>query len=330
MGIIDDSQARSRLGIVIINYRTPELTINCLAALSGQLAAVDAKVVVVDNLSNDGSADKIENWIKSSAHADRVLLIRSQTNSGFSGGNNQGVAALNADYYLLLNSDTLVRDGALAGLLASAEEHSDIGAFGPRLEDEDGTAQQSAFRFISPISEFLGAASSAPLTRFFKNHEVAHPVSATSMMCDWVSFACILIRREAMEAAGAMDEGYFMYFEDADYCASLAKSGWKTMYDPRARVVHLRGGSSPVKSAMAKGARPPAYYYAARTRYFRKKFGAMGPATANLLWYAGRLIARMRPLAGKAVPQVCKNQGADIWTNWRDPLGDRKAPGETS
>lgn len=322
----EERDNRVRLGVVIINYRTPNLTIDCLGSLAGDLEQVDGEVVVVDNCSGDGSAEKIEQWISTSSIAKRTRLLRSQSNSGFSGGNNQGVAALNADFYLLLNSDTRIRGGALSALLASAAQHPQAGAIGPRLEDEDATIQQSAFRFISPMSEFLGAASSRPVSRLLKHFEVALPVGDAPVTCDWVSFACILLRREAVEAAGLMDDGYFMYFEDADYCNALLRAGWRTFYDPVPRVIHLRGGSSPVKLAIARRARPPAYYYAARMRYFRKKFGPLGPAAANFAWYAGRAIAWLRPLGGKPVPPACKNQAIDIWTNWRAPLSDRKAP----
>jgi GT2 family glycosyltransferase len=317
---------RARLGIVIINYRTPELTIDCLASLAGELETVDGRVVVVDNCSGDGSADKIEAWLNASPIAGRAHLIRSKINSGFSGGNNIGMAALDAQFYLLLNSDTLVRSGALGGLLAAAERRPDAGAIAPRLEDEDGTAQQSCFRFISPLSELLESSSSRPLSRLLGRFEVALPVSDAPMECDWASFACILLRREAVDAAGPMDEGFFMYFEDAEYCRRFAKAGYATLYDPSARVVHLRGGSSPVKAAMARGNRPPAYYYASRTRYFRNSYGPAGPVAANLLWLFGRVIARARPLTGKPLRRACKNQARDIWTNWRDPLGDNKAP----
>jgi len=287
---------------------------------------VDGRVAVIDNYSGDGSADKIEAWLDASSIAGRARLIRSKTNSGFSGGNNIGMAALDADFYLLLNSDTLVRPGALGGLLAAAVSRPDAGAIGPRLEDEDGTAQQSCFRFISPLSELLGSASSRPLSRLLGRFEVALPVSDAPIECDWASFACILLRRAAVDAAGPMDEGFFMYFEDAEYCRRFAKAGYATLYDPSARVVHLRGGSSPVKAAMARGGRPPAYYYASRTRYFRKSYGPAGPVAANLMWLFGRMIARLRPLTGKPLRPACKNQASDIWTNWLDPLGDNKAP----
>ncbi len=315
------------LGIVVINFRTPALIRDCLTALAPNLAALGAEVVVIDNFSNDGSADEIERWLSDGEPwKARARLIRSATNSGFSGGNNQGVAALDAKYYLFLNSDAIVRPLALPALLAAGAREKDAGVIAPRLEDLDGSPQVSCFRFHSPLSEFLGAAQTGPIDALFRFAVVPLAVADHPIDCRWVSFACVLIRREAIDAAGPMDEGYFMYFEDADYCRKIARAGWRVLYEPAARVVHLRGGTAPVKALMTAKKRPPAYYYAARTRYFRKSFGPLGHIAANAMWLAGRAIARARALLGKPAPQLCEHQGTDQWINWRDPLGDRRAP----
>ena len=315
------------LGIVVINFRTPGLVRNCLAALGDQLEENDARVAVVDNFSNDGSAEEIAAWLTTGElWKGRCFLIRSPSNAGFSGGNNIGIDAFDADHILLLNSDTLVRPGALAAMLDASAREKDAGIIAPRLEDEDGTPQISAFRFHSLLSEFLGAAQTAPFDRLFHFAVVYPPVPEARIDCDWASFACVLIKRAAIDDAGLMDDGYFMYFEDADYCRALKKKGWRVVYDPSARVVHLRGGSSPVKSSMKAKKRPPAYYYAARTRYFRKWYGPLGHVAANVFWLAGRAVARLRALAGKPTPMLCESQGKDQWMNWRAPLGDRRAP----
>ncbi len=321
------ARVKCAVGIVVINFRTPELVKNCLTALGPELEANDARVAVVDNCSGDGSAETIADWLMTGElWKSRIFLICSPSNEGFSGGNNIGVGAFAAGHYLLLNSDTLVRPGALKALLDASAREKRAGLVAPRLEDEDGAPQISCFRFHSPLSEFLAAAETAPLDRLFRFAVVPIPVSDQSMTCGWTSFACVLIKREAIDAAGAMDDGYFMYFEDADYCRALKKRGWRVVYEPAARVIHLRGGSSPVKSSMKAKKRPPAYYYTARTRYFRKSFGPFGLYAANLMWLAGRGVAGARALFGKPAPVLCESQGKDQWTNWRDPLGDRRAP----
>lgn len=321
-------RVKCALGVVIINFRTPALVRDCLASLGPELEENDARVAVIDNYSNDGSADEIAAWLMTGPlWKSRIQLVRAPSNEGFSGGNNIGMRALDADNYLLLNSDTLVRPGALKSLLGAAARDKDAGIVAPRLEDADGTPQISCFRFHSPLSEFLHAAQTGPLDRLFRFAVVPMPVADQPMTCDWASFACVLLKRATLDAAGPMDEGFFMYFEDADYCRTLKKRGWRVLYDPSAHVVHLRGGSSPVKSSMQARKRPPAYYYAARTRYFRKSFGPLGHILANIAWLIGRLVARTRSLFGKPAPLLCENQGKDQWTNWRDPRGDRRAPG---
>ena len=315
------------LGIVVINFRTPGLVRNCLAALGDQLEENDARVAVVDNFSNDGSAEEIAAWLTTGElWKGRCFLIRSPSNAGFSGGNNIGIDAFDADHILLLNSDTLARPGALSAMLAASARETDAGIVAPRLEDEDGTPQISCFRFHSPLSEFLAAAETAPLDRIFSFAVVPIAAADAPISCDWASFACVLIKRKALDDAGPMDDGYFMYFEDADYCRALKRHGWRVLCEPSARVVHLRGGSSPVKSSMTAKKRPPAYYYAARTRYFRKAYGPLGLYAANFMWLLGRGVARARAPFGKPAPALCEDQGKDQWTNWRDPLGDRRAP----
>lgn len=315
------------VGVVVINFRTPDLVRNCLSALGPELEANDARVAVVDNFSNDGSAEKIAEWLATGElWKSRIFLIRSPSNEGFSGGNNIGIEALDAAHYLLLNSDTLVRPGALKALLSASAREKDAGIIAPRLEGEDGTPQISCFRFHSPLSEFLAAAETAPFDALFRFAVVPMAISDTPMTCDWASFACVLLKRGALDDVGPMDDGYFMYFEDADYCRALKKQGWRVVHEPAARVAHLRGGSSPVKSSMKAKKRPPAYYYAARTRYFRKWYGPLGLYAANILWLKGRAVARFRSLFGKPAPLLCDHQGKDQWMNWRAPLGDRRAP----
>lgn len=321
-----DERERRRLGVVIINYRTPDLVKQCVLSAMDDVSALDGRIVIVDNASGDGSVDQLKAWLETLDGAGRVRLIASPENTGFSGGNNIGLNALDAEFYLLLNSDTLVRPGALKTMIAIMEARPDIGALGPRLEDMDATAQISAFRFHSPVSELIGGAGTGLVTRMLNAFDVPLAVSKEPVEADWVSFACVMIRKEAVDAAGPMDDGYFMYFEDADYCCALKKAGYLIVCDPSARVVHLRGGSSPVKARMAQKKRPPAYYYASRSRYFRKRFGPIGLVLANGLWLAGRGISYLRLLAGKTPPPACEAQGRDIWMNWRNPLGGPSRP----
>jgi N-acetylglucosaminyl-diphospho-decaprenol L-rhamnosyltransferase len=312
---------RKRLNVTIINYRAPKLVFDCLETLKTELDPSKDIAVIVDNDSGDGSADAIEHGLSERGWNAWTMLVRSPKNGGFSWGNNVGIKSCEADFHLLLNSDTLVRPGAIGLLLRAMESDARTGLAGPRLEWPDGEGQISAFRYPSPITEFLNAAATGPIDSMLGRYRVATPLTDAPAHAEWVSFACVLIRREVIEQIGPMDEGYFMYSEDIDYCRTASKSGWKSMYWPDAHVVHLRGGSGPVKALTAARKRRPRYYYASRSRYYAKFYGLPGLWVANVLWHAGRAISFLREVFGKKERHTCEHEARDIWTNALNPMG---------
>ena len=315
-----------RLGIIIINYRTPCLVLDCLKSLQNEIDPTLDLVVVVDNASGDDSLERISHSITDNQWQRWVKLIPSTVNGGFSAGNNLGIRACPADAYLLLNSDTLVRPGAIGSLLTAMHENPAAGLVSPRLEWPDGTPQVSCFRFLSPVSEFINAAATSPITKLLIRYNVPLPPSDAPFEPEWTSFACVLIRREVIEQLGLMDEGYFMYYDDVDYCRRAKQAGWKILHWPEARVVHLRGGSGPVKDAIAARRRPNRYLYESRSRYFGRFYGRLGCLMANVCWLAGRSISFCRELFGQKRPHTCERSGFDIWTNWLTPLKDPVKP----
>lgn len=302
---------------------------SALADLAGveDRKPIDGWVIVVDNDSGDGSAEQIEDWIEANPE-EPVELVRSAVNSGFSGGHNQGLAAMEAEFTLVLNSDAEIRPGCLGALLDAAETHPGFGLFAPRLEDEDGTPQISSFRDHSPLSELIRAAGTGQLTRMLKRFDVPTCTAPNPGRIDWSSFAAVLLRRKMVDEIGSLDEGYFLYFEDTDYCRTARKAGWGVMHVPEARVVHHRGGSGPVKGLEDARKRLPPYLYASRTRFFFKAYGWTGIVAANLMWHLGRGIAQSRRLFGKPVPPANEAEWRDIWTNVAHPSGPRRAPWE--
>lgn len=314
------------LVVSIINYRTGDMTIRCVASVLADMGAIRSHVVVVDNASGDGSADQIADWIV--AQDGPVSLVRSPSNTGFSGGHNQGIGFAKARYYLILNSDAELRPGSLAAFMAAAAAHPDHGLIAPRLEDPDGTPQISAFRFPSPLSELVRGARTGLVTRLLARWNISLGTDPDPAAVNWVSFACVLLNARMLDGIGGMDEGYFLYFEDTDTCWRAGRAGWPILICPEARVVHFRGGSAPVKALVAARKRLPAYYYAARTRMFFRLYGRLGLTAANLAWHLGRMIATARRLLGKSVPPANQNEAGDIWINYRDPLGDRRTPDE--
>ena len=314
--------------ISIINFRTADLTIGCAQSVLDELGDIDAEIVIVDNQSGDGSAEMIDTWIGRLPDDAPVRLIRSATNSGFSGGHNQGVAAVAADYYLILNSDAVLHPGFFAAIRATARAHPEAGFIAPRLEGEDGHAQVSCFRFHSPMSEFIRGANSGPVTKLLKRWEVPLGLNPAQDAIDWASFACILVNARMMQEIGPMDEGYFLYFEDAEYCLRARRAGWRIHHAPDAVAVHFRGGSGPVKSLARARKRLPSYFYSSRSRFLYQAHGLAGLWSANLLWTAGRGIAGLRQLAGRREFALREREGCDIWTNALNPLGPRYAPGD--
>lgn len=309
-----------RLCIVLLNYKTPMLVLDALASLAGQVELDRDCVVVVDNASGDGSADRIEAEITARGIGAWVTVVRSSRNGGFAAGNNLGIRSVDARYYLLLNSDTIVRPGAIATLLSEIEANPQVGIAGPRLEWPDGTPQNSCFRDLSVWSELISAAGTGPISALLRRRNVSLPMSDASIEAEWISFACALIRREVIDTVGLLDEGYFMYFEDSDYCRAARMAGFTIRYFPNAHVVHLRGGSSEVKRQIATRKRPPRYYYASRTRYYRKLYGRLGPFIANGFWLIGRSVSWGREFVGHKTPHICEGAWLDNWIDvFRSP-----------
>jgi hypothetical protein len=308
------------LAIIVLNYCRSDLVIQCLASLAADVAAEpDWIVLVVDNASADGSAARIAAAIRAEGWT-WARLVESPVNGGFSAGNNLGLATL-ARQYVLLNSDTIVRPGALAALLGALRSEPEVGIVGPRLEDPDGTPQESCFRWATPFSELIAAAQTGPVTSLLRRYRVALPAAGSPHDTEWISFACVMLRREVVRDVGPLDEGFFMYFEDMDYCRRAWAKGWRVRYEPAAHVVHLRGGSSPVKQAFAERRRVPRYYFASRSRYFAKHFGGVaGVLVANAAWLLGRFVSLARELAGHKRPHTAEAHARDIWTNWSRPL----------
>jgi GT2 family glycosyltransferase len=322
----DTPGARKHLCVVVINYRTPDLVADCLQSLVPELDATSDAVVVVDNHSDDGSVAEIEDWLVANDAKKLVRLIRAQRNLGFSGGNNLGMSACDADYYLLLNSDTIVRPGAIATLLRTAESFPGAGLISPRLEWPDGDGQQSCFRFPTPVSEFIDAARTGPITRALARFNVPMPLADTVVRPSWTSFACVLLRADMLRTTGPMDEGFFLYFEDVEFCWRARRAGWDVLHNPAARVVHLRGGSAPVKKLAAQRKALPRYYYESRARYFFIAHGRAGLTLSNCLWWLGRCVSKFREVLERRPSALPQRQASDIWTNWRHPQIPRSHP----
>ncbi|PQO45970.1 glycosyltransferase family 2 protein [Blastopirellula marina] len=321
----------TRIAVVIVNYCTPELTLQCLSSLAnGRSDTTRLTVFVVDNASPDNSGARLQVEAMQPSYQGWVQVILAPSNGGFAYGNNIGISkALDSpdedspDALWLLNSDTYLREGALEEVAAAIRSDASTGIWGTRLEWPDSEPQLSCFRFHRISTELVSVAQTEPITWLFASAEVPihKSLANSSVEVEWVSFASVVLRREVVDAIGLMDEGYFMYFEDVDYCRTAVANGFKVRYLPNARTVHLRGGSSPVKSLSVALKRRPRYYYAARTRYYAKWYGRFwGPLVANACWYLGRTVWFFRQLFDRSKLGRCQAEWRDIWVNFSAPL----------
>ena len=292
-----------RLCVVIVNYRTPQLTLECLDSLEPEVADLPGtRVVVVEGGSGDDSAAQIQAGIDARGFAGWVTLDVREDNAGFAGGNNAALGpALAAEpavpYLLLLNPDTLVRPGALTSLVDFMDANPAAGLAGSRLEDPDGTPQRSAFRFPSVRSNFETGIKFGPVSRLLKGSVVAPPIRDDTHRCDWVAGASLIVRREVFEKVGLLKDDYFMYFEEVDFCLAAHRAGFECWYVPASRVVHLVGQASGMnsKNDTAKPAkRRPAYWFESRRRYFVTNHGRVKAALADAAFITGFGLWRLR------------------------------------
>lgn len=227
-----------RLSIVIVSYNARSVLDACLASLHETPPAVTPEILVVDNASNDGSADAARRW-------PGVRVIEAGRNLGFSAANNVGIRASAGENLLLLNNDTLVPGGAIDALMAVLDQHPEAAVVGPRLVDGQGRAELSFGSMITPLNEWR----QKRLVRALERGDPAarrrvDVLAGQSHWPDWVSGACLLVRRADAEAVGLLDERFFMYTEDVDFCASIRARGRRVLFTPDAEVVHLRGQSA--------------------------------------------------------------------------------------
>jgi GT2 family glycosyltransferase len=275
------------------------LTIESLCSLSTQVAdLVGGRVVVVDNDSGDGSRDKLFSAIERNGWSGWASVMPLDRNGGFAYGNNAGIrtalaSADHVDYVMLLNPDTIVRKGAIKALVGFMDGHSRAGIAGSLLENADGGLECSAHRIHSPLSELDAGARLGLLSRLLHRYVVWGSPGTEAHQCDWVSGASLIMRREVIEQMGPMDDGYFLYFEEADFCWRAKQAGWEVWYVPQSQVMHLEGAATGIRTAAKRRA---SYWYDSRRRFFVKHYGVAGLVLADTLWVVGRATYLLRCL----------------------------------
>ena len=253
------------LSVIIVNFNCSRLLRDCLHSLKEAAPRRRLEIIVVDNASSDGAPKMVREEFPA------VKLIANTENRGFTGGNNQGLEIARGRHILLLNNDTRVMPNAFEKAIVWMDRHPDVGAAGLKLLNEDGSLQLSCRRFPS-FSQALFNRHSLP-TRLFPSNRFSRQYLMTDFRhhrtqdVDWVSGACLMLRRETYEQIGGLDERFFMYSEDVDYCYRVWAAGHRVVYLPFARVTHLVGQSSKKNQALTIRERHRSMY-----RFYKKHY----------------------------------------------------------
>jgi GT2 family glycosyltransferase len=267
-----DSELRTQnsidLTVVVVNYNVRELLRDCLRSLQASQSRWSFEVIVVDNCSSDGSAEMV------GADFPEVRLIVSPSNDGFAAANNRGIrAAQPSRYVMLLNPDTVVPPDALERLVDFMEAHPEAGVLGPKLVKGDGTLDLACRRsFPTPRIAFyhaFGLDKLFPNSPEFAQYNLTYLDEDELSEVDCVVGAAMLVRGEALEQAGLLDESFFMYGEDLDWAFRIRQRGWKVFYNPAVVIVHYKGQSSRQRSVRSILA-----FYDAMVTFHRKHYAS--------------------------------------------------------
>lgn len=285
---------------VILNWRTPDMTIKSVEAALRAMQGIAGAITVVDNDSGDGSFEKMQaevvrrGW---GAGAVPVRVLQSGRNGGFGAGNNFGIRAglpdgARPDYVYILNSDAFPDKGAIRALLDHLQGHPQTGFAGSYIHGPDGVAHRTAFRFPSIASELEAAARFGPISRLLRGSIVAQPIPETTTRVDWLAGASLMMRQSVLDRIGLFDETFFLYFEETDLCLRAARAGWPTDYVRASSVTHIGSASTGMKT----WTRIPRFWLDSRRHYFTKNHGRGYAALATLAHVAGGLLWRARLL----------------------------------
>ena len=268
-----------RLSIVIVSYNSKGDLDACLAALKGTPPQVDHQIAIVDSASTDGTPHHLrQRWPE-------VRLIEAGANVGFARGNNIAIRQTAGELVLLLNPDTIVPPGAIDALVGVLDANPGAAIAGPRIVDGDGRAELSFGRMIAPLAELrqkvlvAGNDHGNPLAA-----RVVERMTRRSRRVDWVSGACLLIRRADLEAVGLLDERFFLYTEDVDLCASVRTRGRAVLFAADVEIVHLRGRSAATASQATRAA-----YRRSHLAFYEKHHPRWAPLLKVYLRWRGEL-----------------------------------------
>ena len=229
------------VSIIIVNWNTRQITSDCLDSIYSQDSSLEYEVIVIDNASSDNSVFSIKQ------NFSEIILIENEVNLGFAAANNQGMRIAKGRYVLLLNSDTVVLDHAIEKTVAFANQHPEAGVVGCRVLNQDMSLQPSCFMYPSVLNMFLASTylyKIFPGSKFFGREMMSWWEMLDVREVDVVRGCFMLVSRKAIHEVGVLDESYFMYCEETDWCYRMNDFGWKSLFTPDAEIIHLGGASS--------------------------------------------------------------------------------------
>ncbi len=301
------------LSIVIVNWNTRDLLAQCLQSVYETVRELEFEVFVVDNASSDGSTTMVKKEFP------QVKLIENNENVGFARANNQAIAQSQGRYVLLLNSDTLVLPGAIDRVVAFMDQHWEVGAAGCAVLNPDGTLQLShktAFSIGNELvyATFLGrfVAQRMPFPKDVLQHG-QKPFVSEYLAVDAVSGAFLLVRREVMDEVGLLDERFFIYSEDDDWCFRIRQAGWQICYLLNVRIIHYGGQSTRQESAEMF-----LQLYKNRFLFYRKNYGQLKASFLKWVFIAEAWV-KLAAWAGVYLSRLGRRAVARerIWALWR-------------
>lgn len=280
------------IAVIIVTYKSAQLAIDALRALSAERLEREmlVRAVVVDNASGD--YPEIAAAVAKFHWSDWVTLVAAPRNGGFAYGNNLGLETAyvsgEPSYIYLLNPDTQVRPGAIRSLVRFLESHAEAGIAGSGVEDSNGRDWPIAFRFPSLMGELIQGINLGFVTKLLERWATVRYMSGSNDAVDWVSGASMMVRPAVLKAIGGLDENYFLFFEETDFCRRARAAGYATWYVPESRVMHIGGQSTAVVPNSL--IRLPAYWFESRRRYFAVTFGVASAMAIDLVTVAAHAL----------------------------------------
>lgn len=268
------------LSIIIVNYNTKELTLDCISSVFQSETDYKYEIILIDNASEDGTVHAVRQQFP------EVIIIENDQNVGFSKANNQGIKRSAGRYVLLLNSDTVVEKETLQIMVQYMDDHPDVGTSGCKLVLPDGTLDDACKRgFPTPLASFyyaFGFSKRHPNNPKYNQYKLTHLDPDQVHEVDCLVGAFMIVRRDVIEQIGGLDEEFFMYGEDIDWCYRIKQAGWKIVYYPKTTVIHYKGASSrrkPFKIVYE--------FHRAMILFYRKHLAEKYNLFVNGLVYAG-------------------------------------------